>query len=319
MAVFKLDKYWNHLMERDISRALEPRDYLYASEIGQGFADIFLKCKAVRPTNPPNARSLRKFKMGVFLENVIKYLYDRTGILISHQERCKMSFSDLLPVSGKLDFLVGGTPNITEGKNTIISMGLEDYFPDMLNSIEKLNYETSITEIKSCSALMMDKFERTYKPSAHHAMQTLHYMLYKELPGQVVYVCRDDGRILTFNIDKDEYMEPYMRFVSGFTQYFRKNDIPPIEPLVRLNEENKWETNWNVEYSQYLTMLYGYETPKDYRDDWAPKVQRWNRVLKRMEEGKDLTADNRLALLEMEEVSTSFKTDRPQLLLKKSS
>jgi len=91
--------------------------------------------------------------------------------------------------------------------------------------------------------------------------------------------------------------EPYVADIITMSDYYNTKTIPPIEPLVKFNE--KFSANWNVQYSKYLTHTYGFETKQAYSDYALPLTTRWNRVLIRMNEGKDLTPDNIKAIEEM--------------------
>ena len=61
---------------------------------------------------------------------------------------------------------------------------------------------------------------------------------------------------------------------------------------------SKFSKNWKVEYSGYLSK-YGFESPGEYRDSVDKKISRWNRVIKRMNEGLKMTDDNKKALDEI--------------------
>ena len=55
-------KVWNDSLENGKDREYKARDYMWASEIGGSMIDRYLKMKGELPSNPPNARSLRKFE-----------------------------------------------------------------------------------------------------------------------------------------------------------------------------------------------------------------------------------------------------------------
>ena len=51
----------------------------------------------------------------------------------------------------------------------------------------------------------------------------------------------------------------------------------------------KFSKNLDIEYSNFLTLLYGYPRPDAYADEMKPIVARWNRILPRIkmvQEGK---------------------------------
>ena len=59
---------WNASLLEKNDRELTARDKLWASELGKAPIDLWLKMRAIKPTNPPNARSLRKFEAGNVFE-----------------------------------------------------------------------------------------------------------------------------------------------------------------------------------------------------------------------------------------------------------
>jgi len=75
------------------------------------------------------------------------------------------------------------------------------------------------------------------------------------------------------------------------TTYFNTDTRPPLEPLIMF-EDGKFKKNLGIEYSNYLTMLYGFDTPRDYSDAVKSKVARWSRVISRYIKGDKITAKN---------------------------
>ncbi len=67
----------------DDAREFKPRDYIYASEIGQGMYDRYLSMKGVITSNPPNEIALRKFKLGNMIEDFFKLVLYEIGLLKS--------------------------------------------------------------------------------------------------------------------------------------------------------------------------------------------------------------------------------------------
>ena len=94
-----------------VERKPEPRDYIWASELGGAMIDRYLKMKGVPYSTPPNIRSLRKFQAGNLWEWIVSFVLKRSGLIISQQNRIKYGYDGLLEVSGKIDFLGGGKPD----------------------------------------------------------------------------------------------------------------------------------------------------------------------------------------------------------------
>lgn len=304
---FMLDRLWNKALEKDNSRPLVPRDYLYASEIGKPYIDRFLSMTAVPKSNPPNERSLRKFKAGNIWEWIVWYTLERAGIVHQYQgERVTYQYPGMVMVSGRLDVIVGGTPNIKAGQKFLSDYGLPDFFDSIGEMMVELGeIRKTIVEVKSCSAIMYDRMENTHKPQKHHIAQTTHYQKALNLPAVLVYICKDDCRIMHFHLEMgDPLAEEYYRSdIERYSSYYYRNEYPPIEAPLIINEDSKkFEKNWRIEYSDYLTLVYGYATPMEFREDWEKKATRWNRIIERYNTPDvKLTSDNREGMKEIEE------------------
>ena len=117
---WSLSKIWNDSLEESRpQRLLEPREKIWASELGGSLVDRYLKMTAVAPSNPPNPRSLRKFEAGNIWESIIGYVLRRAGILLDKQGWVTYQYNGLLPVSGKLDFVAGGRPDYQKAIESI--------------------------------------------------------------------------------------------------------------------------------------------------------------------------------------------------------
>ena len=310
---WNLQQLWNECVYSQ-QRALEPRDYCYASEIGQPLVDRYLKMKAVTPTNPPNMRSLRKFEAGNLVEWVVRYVLERAGLIHNTQERVMVEYPDMLRVSGRLDFLAGGKIDIERAKQDITSSHLpESIQASSLYIAEKLyekfgdkELEKKVLEIKSCSSFVMDMMEKTEKPIKHHRLQLFHYMKGLGLNGELVYICKDDLRMMCFQYEPtDELEAEYIADLNAITHYFNSNIRPPLERPVVV-EDGKFKKNFGIEYSNYLKFLYDFDEPRDYADSVKSQVARWNRVIARYAKGDKITAKNEEVRAEIDKGGWAF-------------
>lgn len=303
---------WNDMIYRGEDRVLEPRDHIWASEIGKAPVDVFLAMKAVPFTNPPNIRSRRKFIAGDFWEWFFVRLMQMAGIYLNTQEHLKHQYPGLLEVTGRLDIFAGGTPDFEKARFNITQGQLVDWFGQdgfgkqlqntMLAIVDHLEKDYAgkdlkklVIEVKSCSSFMFDKYERTGKASPNHVWQLFHYLKSKGLDeGHILYICKDDCRVMEFGVFNPSPAEDeYKAFIKVITDYHSRDEQPPLEPMVIYDPDDaKFFKNWKVEYSQYLTMLYGFETPDDYRKEWEGQVASMNRVFKRCVNGDKMTAGN---------------------------
>ena len=87
---------WNESLEENKqNKPVEPRQKIWASEMGGAYIDRYLKMTGVQPTNPPNPRSLRKFEAGNIWEAIVGYVLLRAGILQKKQEWIQYQYPNL--------------------------------------------------------------------------------------------------------------------------------------------------------------------------------------------------------------------------------
>ncbi len=77
---------WNNALERN-EKVIEPRERLWASELGGSMIDRYYKLRGTPYTNPPNSRSMRKFMAGDIWEWIIKTVLIKAGIPFEQQKR----------------------------------------------------------------------------------------------------------------------------------------------------------------------------------------------------------------------------------------
>ena len=318
---------WNESLEEGKNnKILSPRQKIWASELGGGYIDRYLKMTGVQPTNPPNPRSLRKFEAGNIWEAIIGYVLRRAGILQTKQEWIQFQYPDLLPVSGKLDFIAGGKPDY-EKAFSIIQKEF-DWLPEFIsrataNIIHSLTEQYPnglidiILELKSCSSFMFEKYERENKANPSHKLQLFHYLKCKNMPeGHIVYISKDDARILEVGVLNPSLIEEEYKKDIQSMSYFVMNKIePPKENFIVFDEDwLSFSANWKVGYSSYLTLLYGFKNQKEFDDKYKPIVERWNRVLQRVIDEKEMTDNNNEAIIEMQNEKFDFENIKKRLL-----
>ena len=298
---------WTASFDDAEPRVLEKRDYLWASELYSAPIDVWLKMRAEPYTNPPNTRSLMKFESAHLVEWVIGLILRRAGILKGEEVRCEYQYPDLLKVTGRMDKLAGGTPNYEYAKSELLALNLPEGF---MRGMEKIittlqaKYPNGLAEkpieIKSVSSFAMDSMENKKVSIKRHRVQLYHYLIsggYKN--GMLVYYCRDDSRMMEFNVALDSPVEKeYRERIELLTRFHGETEAPPKEKMIVWDEDSgKMSKNFNIEYSNYLTKLYGFEKPRDYSEIWGKKATSWNRVLGRVKSASKMTPLN-LAVLE---------------------
>lgn len=192
-------------------------------------------------------------------------------------------------------------------------------------------------ESKSCSAFMFDAMEKKgWKGQASHRKQLFHYLKSENYPnGDILYIDKDSLRLaevrvtnpgpvedeyretiqtLTnfYNSSKDIPIESFIEVVTEegieFPKFHWQEGLPPIESLIVFSKDlGKFSKNFNVEYSSYLTLLYGFKQPADYDAEFKPLIGRWNRVLNRCKKGDKMTAKNLEALEEIKQAGFAIE------------
>jgi hypothetical protein len=308
---------WNESLEKGRpERELKARSRIWASEMGSSFIDRYLKMTAVAPTNPPNPRSMRKFEAGNMMEWLVGIVLKRAGICIDNQEWLGHQYPGLLEVSGKFDFYAGGKPDWSKAAAEVKRLELPEFFSRATDAIIKHfkeKYPDGLTkiilEVKSCSNFMMERYEKKGVDSKH-GLQIFHYLKAKNMPeGHVVYICKDDLRMAEFALVNPSDTEAiYKKDIEMMTGYLQSQQMPPKELEIYFDEiVGKFSANWKVGYSNYLTMLYGYQNQKEYDDKYKPLVSKFNRVLKRCVQGDKMTPKNLQCIDEILELFPDFQ------------
>jgi hypothetical protein len=316
-------KIWNESLLEKQERPMKKRDNLWASELGKSPIDIWLKLRATPMTNPPNSRSLRKFEAGNVFEWIVSLILKRAGILKSSQHWSEFQYPGLLRVSGKADFIAGGKVDERMFHSELQGLELPDVFMRAGERIVNYLSETypdgldeMPLEIKSVSSFMFEAMERTQRASRIHRLQAFHYLKSENRPkANLVYICRDDLRMMEFPILNPSPVEDeYRAAIEGISKYHLDDVRPPLELPITFDEDiAKFAKNFNVAYSGYLTMLYGFKDQKEFDDIFQPKVASWNRVMARVKKGDKMTEKNKLVLedigksgFDVEKITKSF-------------
>jgi len=310
-----LTKLWNNsliLSEKDP----EPRDYARASELGKPLIDRFLTMQGVKQSNPPNERSRRKFFSGNVWEFIAGLVLNQMGVVQSQQTTI-VDESMPIKVIGHLDYLIGGIPNYDNARKILSNLAFDEAmtarFMRVIDNFEnEYGYkpiEQCVHEIKSCSEYVLEKIQDGGSVQGHD-LQIGHYVRGLKLDyGIITYISKNDALMAEKVIRKTPESESLLRKdLAQLKGYLDANQRPPSAPLITF--EGKFNKNFGVEYSSYLTLIYGFETPEDYRNSVQSKIASWNRLLKRLQyisEGKTtptgkpitLTPKNQIAIDEI--------------------
>lgn len=284
---WSLSQIWNSCSYKK-DRPLQRRAYVYASELSQPFCDRILKMDAVPATNPPNDRSRRKFLAGNLFEYLVKQILTCSGFYAEDEFKIDaVPYLDCLPVHGRADFKsIKGIIDPEAALYRLNKLAFPDYLYNIgrtiIESLIGINLKEKIFELKSVSSFTMDRIEVIRRPIASHTLQGYHYQKNSGIEAEICYLCRDDLRMRQFPINAEISEIVYRNDLEQITGYYKnRRKKPPIEPLAKFEEiTGKFSKNLGIEWSPYLTMLYQFKTPDEYREA-VSFVTKWNRTLSR--------------------------------------
>lgn len=221
------------LKKKDKERILKPRDYIYASEVGQSLLDCWLSLRATPITNPVDDRVLRTFQIGHIFEDYIASLFPKE-LKVEREVKVELHIKDHLPIHGRIDFIVDGIP-------------------------------VELKTVNSRSFWHNAKDTGRFKPYPHHVMQLLIYMLSRKVDeGILVYISKDDATIEQVNIkltgENDKLMKELHEWMAIITECYRTGAAPAKEDNI-LFENGKYKANWKVIRSRYFTYITGTDDP----------------------------------------------------------
>ena len=303
---------WNQALESREERKLEERDYIWASELGGAYIDRYYKMKAIPPTNSPDSRMLRKFEAGNMMEWLVGMVLKRAGLYKTSQEHLRFQYPGLLAVTGRLDFLAGGKIDWEKARANVFELELPEFFGRAATNI--INYLSSnypnglddiVLEVKSCSSFMYDKYKNA-GADPRHILQAFHYLKCKDLSeAHIIYISRDDLRLLETNIVNPSLIEEaYYSDIAKMTTILNNKIETEKESLVIYDSRSgKFKLNWKVQYSSYITKIYGYANQDAYDREWKSRIASWNRVMTRCVVGDTMTLLNKKVI---EDAKTIF-------------
>lgn len=300
--IFSLAEVWNAGFEEE-KRKVEPRSRIWATELNKMDIDIILKMKGIETTNEASDRAKRKFETGDLWEWFISLILKRAGIFISAQDRLEERVqTGLLSVSGKIDFKVGGRPDLHKAHDFLKELDLPEKFMKratrIITHIDKEfpgGVPEHIEEIKTCSLQVFERLEQSNKPSLSYSLQLYHYVRTTGMYGKLVYICKDDSRMKEFIIRPgDEDLEKaYIEKITRVSEFYSKDIIPEKEKPIEWDaEQKKFFLNVKVGWSNYLTLNYDIKDETEFGDIYRGVVDSWNTVIRRIISGQPMTQKN---------------------------
>lgn len=305
-----LAEVWNNAFDRSEVREYKPRDYVYATELGKSNIDIYLALKGEKPSNAPDGRAQRKFEAGNYFESLVKVILLRAGILIAEQVPLRKQIEGMVMVSGRLDFLAGGQIDWEKARKfseapefSFLPEKSKEAFMQIIDYLA-LTYPAGmprmIMDLKSCSASMFENYLRMGHGSESHMLQVAHYLISSEMPlGRLDYLCRDDLRLISYPVVVEDIRPLYEKRLKEITEMLKKGEPEKEKEIVWNPDLKKFQANWKVQYSNYLTKVYGYGNENEFGTPMRKKANRWNGAIKRIKEGKEPTKGTAISILEI--------------------
>ena len=306
---------WNNFLTfLQNERELKERDYIWATEIGRGTYERWLKMTATPPDKGYTERVLRKFSAGDIFERLIGFFLCVNGLLKLDNEHIEIPETEnMLKVTGKLDFLAGGKPKSWEEIeiDPFASLFFE-FFPSFKEIARQLNrlvlekypngLKPLIYEIKSINSQIFWA-KKDYLPDAyfHHRLQLYTYLRQRNMPeGRVLYISKDDLCLAEFPVylDDQKMKDAWEKDVLDMTKIYRdwidKGIEPEKPPMIIFDERKKikfqfekkgyeikgcWKSNWEISWSNYITKM-GFKDVDDYERKANPLCKEKNDEIK---------------------------------------
>lgn len=300
---------WNEQLSLADERGYEPRQHIWASEIGKNHFERYLKMTGVKPDLQYPKRVLRVFAAGDFYERVIGYVLVTAGLLKADNKRFEIpATEDTLMVSVKPDFIAGGKPDWDKVRKDLEENPMWQFFPKLKliaqKLVESLNAQYPngladlVYEIKTVnSQLFWAKKDYLREAYPHHAMQLHTEMKGTGLPeGRILYVSKDDLTVMEFSqVITEEREQAWLDDVKLMTHYIKNGITPPKPDFIVFDKRKKikfqanklkyeiqgcFTHNWEVERSMYLPTITGFDDPKEWIASLKEDIKAKNDALK---------------------------------------
>ena len=102
---WSIQNAWNDSIVIPSKKKSEPREVLYASEIGRCYYETYLSMMGIEPTNEISNTIRRKMEAGNFYESIVVWVLQRCGALREQQLSVVLEKEGLLPIRGRADIL----------------------------------------------------------------------------------------------------------------------------------------------------------------------------------------------------------------------
>lgn len=252
----------------------EPRNEIWASDLGKSYIDRYMSMKGVPYSNPSDGFSMQHFFIGIGVERAFLQQVELCMMPTVESKKIRIEKDGCLPVVGRADLLFE-VPNWDEVEQRIDDYVQKTELASDLQIRKKLQLREvvqhwrkkfpsgipkSVYEIKSINSWAL-KYNKTdealLNAYPHYLMQLTAYMLGHNLTeGGLIFIAKDAGKNYGFIREipvylSDKLVKMFWQDVEEFSDYFLNNKVPPKEPLVV-----NGKLNWRVRYSSYHDKIY---------------------------------------------------------------
>jgi len=245
----------------------DPREEIWASDLGKPLYDTICKLNGVPYTNPTDGGGMVTFLLGKAIEKGIYEMLTQCGIAYEGQDKINVQLSNCLPVVGRPDLVIE-VKDWADVENNIQLLSRRDYRTEgMLAVVAQLKskYPNGLKktpfEIKSINsmALRYNKTKGMANAYPYHHLQLYTYMKAMGIDeGHLLYLAKDTGYMEEVIVKKTKELDKkWCDEVSKISQWYKSKQIPPMEPLMVNGKKN-----WLVEYSPYKDFIY-----QSYQED----------------------------------------------------
>ena len=268
---------WNEgLITQRQDRRIEKRDFLYASEIGKNFLDVYWSMQGVAPTNLASDVARRKMEAGNFYEALVVWSLRKIGLIVDTQTRSRITDHEKWPnVYGRIDIIAGHDGNWDKTREEVKAyfdkMEQEGFDFPLFSTVKKISMQTiemlagsfpegldkKIYEVKSINSMAFWRNDAPIStPYDHHKIQLSFYQMTNDLgikDGSFLYIDRDTMSISEIpNFVTEEITKKIADWLDQMTHYV-KNSIEPPKPefIVWDAKYKKYSFNWEINRSQY--------------------------------------------------------------------
>ena len=246
----------------------EPRERLWASDLGKMHIDTYLKLKGVPETNPTTGDGMFNMYMGKQIELGIIQMLKDCGVAHESQTRLEIKLDGCLPLTGKPDIVLevkdweeaiknvkvendDSNPERAESKKQKLIALMRDWQKRYPEGLPKTAFEIKSVSDWGYNNAKIIGWREAYH---HYFLQTYTYLYGLDLPEVHLLFVSKGSKMMTEEIVilKNENDEAeWKKEIKELSDAFYSNTEPTPPPLMLKNGWGKDALNWNINWSNY--------------------------------------------------------------------